>query len=87
MNSAAPVRVTNVHRQPRPADPDLVRLDDRIKALEGRGRLEPEQACRVVNLRKRFGWLVRDRDSGNSQYLNDARNLKWAVECEEANRG
>ena len=83
-DGAAPVRQTSVRRQPRPADPDLVRLDDDIKALEDRGRMEPEQRCRVVLLRRKLGWLVRDRESGNSQYRNDARNLRLAVDREMA---
>jgi hypothetical protein len=78
-------RQTTVRRQPRPADPDLARLDRRILSLEGRGRGDPAAACRVVRLRTRYGHLLRDRAAGGAQWLSEARNLELAVGQEEGN--
>lgn len=76
--------VTTHRYQTRQPDTDLAQLARRIGALADRGRMEPAQQCRVVLLRRKFGWLVRDQAAGGAGWVNDARNLLLAVEREEA---
>lgn len=78
-------RVTTTRRyQTRQPDTELAQLDRRIGALEGRARMGPAQRCRVVLLRRKFGWLVRDQAAGGAGWVNDARNLLLSIEREEA---
>ena len=79
-------RDTTRHRQPRPADPNLVQLDRRITWLEQRGSSDPPAACRVVRLRQKFGWLVRDQAQKTAQWYTDGANLALAIEREERYR-
>lgn len=78
--------VTTRHRQARQGDPDLVQLDRRIRALEDLGDTRDRRFA-VGLLRRSWDHLDRDKVTRLSSWLNDARNLKWAVECEEAHHG
>jgi len=85
MNSATPVRVTNVHRQPRPADPDLANLDRRIAFLESHGDTR-SRAWAVALLRRRWQHLERDKESRPAGWYTDGANLALAIEREERYR-
>jgi hypothetical protein len=77
--------ITTIRRQPRPADPDLVNLDQRLEALEALGDTRSHRWA-VALLRRRHGWLVRDQGAGGSTWATDAANLRLAVEREERYR-
>ena len=83
-NRGAGVHLTTAHRQPRPADPNLVQLDRRITALESRGRMEPARACAVVLLRRSWNHLDRDKATRLAGWHTDAANLERAIERAEA---
>jgi len=71
-----------LHRQRRPADPDLASLYQRITALQWTAKTNncvPE----VERLTLRYSHLERDRGQQTAQWFTDAANLRLAIEREE----
>ena len=78
-------RITDTHRQPRPADPDLVQMDRRLTALEALGDTR-SRAWAVALLRRRWQHLDRDKATRLAGWHTDAANLGKAIEREERYR-
>jgi hypothetical protein len=79
-------RDITTHRQPRPADPDLVQLDRRIVALEALGDTR-SRAWAVALLRRRWQHLDRDKESRLAGWFTDAASLALRITQEEAAGG